>query len=132
MHVLRPRGRVEAGAVVTAALVRTGVVTVCCGGHRPAAGCLCCLECPVAFPGNPSLQALLASGARARDAALRMTLRRAFHLVTVAEIDDHLRDLVAASRSWVAVTYAFEPDELAAARAVLAELDLPHFEGSLS
>lgn len=117
---------------MTAALVRTGVVTVCCGGHRPAAGCLCCIECPVAFNNDPKLLALLATGERDRFAALRLTLRRASYLVTVAAIDDHLRDLVAASRSWVAVTYAFEPVELAAARAVLAGLDLPHFEGSLT
>lgn len=119
---------------MTTALVRMGVVTVCCGGHRPAADCgACCLECPAGSAiANPELLALLAAGERDRLAALRMTLRRAFHLVTVAGIDDHLRDLVAATRSWVAVTYAFKPDELAAARAVLAGLDLPHFEGSLT
>lgn len=108
------------------------VVTVCCGDHRPAAGCLCCIECPVAFNNDPALLALLATGERARNAALRMTLRRAFHLVTVAAIEDHLRDLSTATQSWVAVTYAFKPDELAAARAALAGLDIPHLEGSLT
>lgn len=42
----RPAGR-DTG--VTGVLVRTGVVTACCGGHRPAPGeastCLCCPEC---------------------------------------------------------------------------------------
>lgn len=117
---------------MTGALVRTGVVTVCCGGHRPAAGCLCCIECPVAFNNDPALLALLARGERDRVAALRLTLRRAFYLVTVGAIEDHLRDLVAASRSWVAVTYAFKPDELADARAALDGLDFPHLEGSLT
>jgi hypothetical protein len=84
---------------VTAALVRTGVVTVCCGGHRPAADCTCCLECPVAHSNDPALLALLASGVRAHNASLRMALRRAFHAVTVAAIDDHLADLAAAMRS---------------------------------
>lgn len=102
---------------MTAALVRMGVVTVCCGDHRPAAGCLCCLECPAgAATANPELLALLARGERDRAAALRMTSRRAFHLVTVAALDDHLSDLVAATRA--AVRVVVEP--------------LPHFEGSLT
>lgn len=101
---------------MTGALVRLGVVTVCCGGHRPAAGCLCCIECPVAFNNDPALLALLARGDRDRAAALRLTLRRAFHLVTVAALDDHLADLVAATRA--AVRVVVEP--------------LPHFEGSLT
>ena len=59
-------------------------------------------------------------------------MRRAFHLACAAAIDDHLRDLVAAIRSTVGITRVFEPDELAAIRAVLVSLDLPHFEGNLT
>jgi hypothetical protein len=102
---------------VTAALVRTGVVTVCCGGHRPAAGCVCCLECPVAHNNDPALLALLASGVRAHNASLRMALRRAFHAVTVAAIDEHLADLGAAMRS---ATQPAWPAEF------------PHLEGRLT
>jgi hypothetical protein len=58
------------------------VVNVCCGGHRPAAGCLCCLECPAgAASADPTLLALLAHGAREHQAALRMAYRRAEHAV---------------------------------------------------
>lgn len=120
---------------MTGALVRTGVVTVCCGGHRPAADCVCCYECVtgVATAGlDLAIRAVLARDERERHAALRMALRRAFHLVCAAEIDDQLRDLVTTIRSTVGITRVFEPDELAAIRAVLVSLDLPHFEGSLT
>jgi len=59
-------------------------------------------------------------------------LRRAFHLVTAARIDDDLRDLDALSRLAVDVAGLFDPDGLAAAAGELASLDLPHFEGSLT
>jgi len=116
---------------VSTALVRTGVVTVCCGGHRPTPDCPCCLECPCQA-GDPAVRALLASGARAHDAALRMALRRAFHLVTAAGIKDDLRDFDALSRLAVDVAGLFDPDGLNAARDALAAMDLLHFEGSLT
>ena len=83
---------------MTGALVRTGVVTVCCGGHRPAAGCLCCIECPVAFNNDPALLALLAAGERARHAALRMTLRRAEYALGLASYWDLYRATARAAR----------------------------------
>jgi len=95
------------------------VVTVCCGGHRPAGDCVCCLECPDGTETarlDPAIRAVLAHDDRERNAAVRMAMRRAFHLVTAAEIEAHLADLAAAT---------------AAAVRVVA-VDLPHFEGSLT
>lgn len=83
---------------MTGALVRTGVVTVCCGDHRPAAGCLCCIECPVAFNNDPALLALLAAGERARNAALRLTLRRAEYALGLAPYWDLYRATARAAR----------------------------------
>jgi hypothetical protein len=92
------------------------VVVVCCGGHRPGGDCGCCLECPATTTAPAELLALLASGARAHDASLRMALRRAFHAVCAAAVDDHLRGLAAAT---AAAVHALTPD-------------LPHLEGSLT
>jgi hypothetical protein len=101
---------------VTAELVRTGVVTVCCGGHRPAAGCLCCLECPAgAATSDPELLALLASGLRAHRAALRMALRRAEYALDLAPYWDLYRATARAARPFRAL-----PSERL------------HFEGSLT
>lgn len=91
------------------------VVVVCCGGHRPARLCACCLECP-SSGADPVVCALLARGLRAHDASLRMALRRAFHAVCAAAVDDHLRGLAAAT---AAAVHALTPD-------------LPHLEGSLT
>lgn len=100
---------------MSTALVRTGVVTVCCGGHRPTAGCLCCLECPVAFNSDPKLLALLASGLRAHRAALRMALRRAEYALDLAPYWDLYRATARAARP----LRALPPERL-------------HFEGRLT
>lgn len=95
------------------------VVTVCCGDHRPAPDCLCCCECVTGASAaelDPAIRAVLAHDKRERHVAMRMAVRRAFYLVTVAELDDHLSDLAAATRAAVRV----------------ATQDLPHFEGSLA
>jgi hypothetical protein len=80
---------------VTAALVRTGVVTVCCGGHRPAPGeasvCLCCAECVTNDRrGRYSAQArrLVAWSERCLAASRRATYRRAEYLVGIASVCD--------------------------------------------
>lgn len=99
---------------MTTALVRTGVVTVCCGDHRLAAGCSCCMECPVSFNDDPVLLALLASGIRAHRASVRMAVRRAAYTVGLADYWDLYR---------------------ATARAARPLCELPermHFEGSLT
>lgn len=77
----------EAGPVVSslpALLAQGRVVTVCCGDHRPAAGCLCCCECPTGVATaelDPAIRALLAHDKRERLAALRASYRRAEHAV---------------------------------------------------
>lgn len=92
------------------------VVVVCCGGHRPGGKCLCCLECP-ADPATvgADYRLRLARVERERAAALRLALRRAFHAVCVAAVEDHLRPLAAATDAAVLVLTP----------------DLPHLEGSL-
>jgi len=101
---------------VTGALVRTGVVTVCCGGHRPAAGCLCCIECPAgAAATDRELLALLASDARTRHAVLRLTLRRAEYALGLGSYWDLFRATARAARPLCALP----PERL-------------HFEGSLT
>lgn len=103
-----------------ALLAQGRVVTVCCGDHRPALDCLCCCECPTGASVaelDPAIRALLAHDKRERTAALRLTMRRAFHAVTVMALNEHLADLVAATNAAVRVR-VFD--------------DLPHFEGSLT
>lgn len=62
------------------ALVRTGVVVVCCGSHHPTPDCSCCHECPTSLDMaglDPAIRAVLAGDARERHIALRVAVRRA-------------------------------------------------------
>lgn len=104
-------------STVLAVPARGRVVVVCCGGHRPGGKCLCCLECP-ADPATVGVayRLRLARVERERVAGLRMALRRAFHAVCAATVEDHLRPLASATTSAV---HALTPD-------------LPHLEGSLT
>lgn len=77
-------------------LVATGVVTVCCGDHRPASDCLCCSECtlhPAVQHLDPEDRAAAACDERDRARCLRLAARRADHLITVAALDDQIADL---------------------------------------
>ena len=77
-------------------------VTVCCGGHRPASGCLCLAECVTNSDVSrldPAVRAVVAHDDRERRAALRMTARRAEQLLVAAAIDENLADWWAALRS---------------------------------
>lgn len=100
---------------MSTALVRLGVVIVCCGGHRPTADCLCCHECVTGVTTarlDPAIRALLVHDQRERAAALRMAFRRAEHAVGLAGYWDLFRATAHAVR--------------------VVGVDLPHFEGSLT
>ncbi len=119
--------------------MRTGVVTVCCGDHRPVGCCNedctpCCPECVTC----PEVHLLTAAQRAANAAAARerLMLGRALRgwAVTLAVrgcVDALAADLTAHAQAAVAVTALFEPAELDAARIALDELDIPHLEGRL-
>jgi hypothetical protein len=112
-------------AVVTGTLAlveERRVVTVCCGGHRPAPDCLCCAECVTnGAPVDPAIRAVIAHDDRERVARLRQALRRAEHLEIIAQLADHtemvaglddaLRDLYSATSGAVAVLPPMYPHE---------------------
>ena len=125
---------------MTAALVRTGVVTVCCGDHRPAGCCdencmPCCPECvtcPEVHLLTVEQRAANARAARERLVLGRVLRDRAITLAVRARVLGLAADFTAHAQAAVAVAAVFEPAELDAARAALAELDIPHLEGSLT
>jgi hypothetical protein len=82
------------------------LVTVCCGGHRPASNCGCCAECTTnAEVGRtaPEARAAEAADDRNRAVARRLSARRAKHAVITAALDDCLRGLCLATAHAVAV-----------------------------
>ncbi|GAA1281856.1 hypothetical protein [Saccharothrix xinjiangensis] len=99
---------------MTGTLVPTGVVTACCGGHRPAPGeassCPCCAECVT----NADVQArpvdVRAEQARADRERLaawwpaaRATARYAQQLLVHGAIEDQVRPLAEAVRHAIAL-----------------------------
>ncbi|MEU4804398.1 hypothetical protein [Actinosynnema sp. NPDC023587] len=106
------------------ACVGVRVVTVCCGGHRPAHGeastCSCCTDCVTNAGGRAEVPAERVRADRAATAArlarLRATVRRAVHVVIHDAVDAHVRPLADATRHAVAIP----PQQ---ARPALPELD---------
>lgn len=89
---------------MSAALVRTGVLTACCGGHRPEGCCgedcaPCCPECvtcPEVHQRTPEQRAVEARALRDRLMYTRMQARQAELVVTMAALDDLLEQVSAA------------------------------------
>lgn len=123
-----------------ALLAQGRVVNVCCGDHRPAGCCdencaPCCPECvtcPEVHLLTVEQRAANAGVARERLVLGRVLRDRAITLAVRARVLGLAADFTAHAQVAVAVTALFEPAELAAARAALAELDIPHLEGSLT
>ncbi|GHH57416.1 hypothetical protein [Lentzea cavernae] len=116
---------------MSAALVRTGVVTVCCGGHRPSGCCdkncaPCCPECvtcPEVHLLTPAQRTLNAATAREQRALKVVEQWWAQTLAIRARADALVDNLAAYTATFIRVVDVFEPSGLAAARAVLADLD---------
>lgn len=116
------------------------VVTVCCGDHRPAGCCdencrPCCPECvtcPEVHLLTVEQRAANAAAARERLILGRVLRDRAVTLAVRARVLGLADAFTAHVRVAVDVVALFEPAELAAARASLVELDIPHLEGSLT
>jgi hypothetical protein len=116
------------------------VVTVCCGDHRPADCCdenctPCCPECvtcPEVHLLTVEQRAANAGVARERLMLGRVLRDRAMTLAVRSRVDSLAAGLTAHVQAAVDVAALFEPDELAAAREALADLDVPHLEGSLT
>lgn len=116
------------------------VVTACCGAHLPSGCCdekcvACCPEC-VTCP-EVHLRALERRAADAAEAREQQMLRRVMRnwaetLAVRVYVDTVVGALAGHTQTAVAVTDLFQPEGLEAASAALAELDLPHFEGSLT
>ncbi len=139
---------------MTGVLVRTGVVTVCCGDHRPAGCCdencqPCCPECvtcPEAHQLTPEQRAAnarvfrerrLVAGVLAERARQRPALAAAEELADA--IEGHGRAAVAAVAEFelqilsaLDLIDAFEPDMLEAARSAVSRRPFPHMEGSVA
>lgn len=139
---------------MTAALVRTGVVTVCCGGHRPAGCCdedcrPCCPECvtcPEVHQHSPEQRAANARRFRQRRLVAGVLAERARQRPALAAVEETVDAIERYGRATVAavaefelqilsalnIIDAFEPDMLAAARSAVAEQSFPHLEGSVA
>ncbi len=139
---------------MTAALVRTGVVTVCCGGHRPAGCCdencrPCCPECvacPEVHQLTPEQRAANARVFRERRLVAGVLAERARQRPALAAVEELAEAIESYGRATVAAVDefelqilsaldlidAFEPDMLEAARSAVSRRPFPHMEGSVT
>ncbi|MFJ5984217.1 hypothetical protein [Lentzea sp. NPDC092896] len=138
------------------ALVRTGVVTVCCGGHRPAGCCAddctpCCPECvtcPEVHLDSSEHRAAAAIQVREQRLMALVLADRARHMPALAEAERLVNDItrracaavdgVAGTEAWTrsvvdAFAHGFEQAAREALRCAEArDRTQSHMEGSVA